>query len=181
MEALDFADNRYGDEAAPEIESLARTSQAAAGIVSLIRDDSGRVVANWVIHVANTPAFRAWPHLSLAELQRSVPDLIEAILAAIRFGQGDRTSDAIARTVDVAAEHGCGRGRSGFPIGALLAEFKALREELCAALNRATGDDPGWYDAAREVEMRLNTTLDLVLIEAAEGWVAGAHPQTDDA
>lgn len=177
MEALDTDDLPAGEAVKLPLDD--RTTQAA-GIVTLLRDDSNRVLGNWVIHVANTPAFRAWRNLGLAELQDSVPELIEAILAAIRVTASDRTSESVAQAIDVAAGHGRARGQAGFPIAALLAEFKALREELGAALHRAAGDDPAWHEATRELETRLNTTLDLALIEAAEGWVEGAFPPTAD-
>lgn len=177
MDALDISDQSSGE--APGVFRDDRTVQAA-GIIALLRDDSGRVLGNWVIHVANTPAFRAWPNLGLAELQNSVPDLIETVLAAIRVTTNDRTSEMIGHARDVAVDHGRERGRSGFPISALLAEFKALREELGAALRRVAGDDPAWYEAARELETRLHTTLDITMIEAAEGWVEGAYPRTAD-
>ena len=167
MDAIDTSD-------VAAVEPLSRTR----GIVELVQDDADRVVANWVIHVANTPAFRAWPTLGLAALQRSVPDLIDAVLAAIRVIEPDRISEWSARVVELATEHGRERGHAGFPIGALLAEFKALRAELCAALYRATGDDSAQREAAHTLGIRLNTTLDVALIQAAEGWVDGARSRT---
>lgn len=177
MEILDTDDLLPGASATFVLDN--RTTQTA-GIVALLRDDSNRVLGNWVIHVANTPAFRAWRNLGLAELQDSVPELIEAILTAIRATAADHASEPVIQAIEVAASHGLARGQSGFPIAALLAEFKALREELGAALHRAAGDDPAWHEATRELEARLNTTLDLALIEAAEGWVKGAFPRTAD-
>ncbi|MGI8644101.1 MAG: RsbRD N-terminal domain-containing protein [Thermomicrobiales bacterium] len=177
MEAIDVSG---APAVSPSETPLHDQTTTSSGIVALVKDDSNRVVANWVIHVANTPAFRAWPSLGLAELQDSVPELIEAILATIRVAGPGRTDDSIANTVDVATNHGRKRGQAGFPIGALLSEFKALRQELCASLRRVTGDDPAWHDAALELETRLNTTIDIALIEAAEGWVDGVQPRTAD-
>ncbi len=142
-----------------------------ASIIELLRGDLDRVVANWVLRVANMPAFRAWPDLGLDQLKDAVPDLIDATMIVMSMTNPERDPEPLARAVEIAAEHGRKRGRDGFPIGALLAEFQALREELRSALPRVAGDDLARYDVARKLEGQLIQTVDAALIEAAEAWV----------
>ncbi|HEV2107295.1 MAG TPA: RsbRD N-terminal domain-containing protein [Thermomicrobiales bacterium] len=150
---------------------LSDPARRVASIIELLRGDADRIVANWVLRVANMPAFRAWPDLGLDQLKDAVPDLIDATMTAMSTTEPERDLEPRARAVEIAAELGRGRGRDGFPIGAVLAEFQTLREELRSALSRVVGDDPARYDVARNLEEQLIQTVDAAVIEAAEAWV----------
>ncbi|MEJ7763718.1 MAG: hypothetical protein WKF80_13070 [Thermomicrobiales bacterium] len=140
-------------------------------VIDQLQADSARMVANWVLQVANMPAFRAWPDLSLTKLQESIPALLGATLLAMRSPDPSRDPEPQARAIEVAERHGRARADDAFPIGVLLAEFQAMRAELRLAILRIADAEPGMVEVARELEGRLTQTLDAAIIAAAEGWV----------
>lgn len=147
-------------------------------VVARLQTDAGRIIANWVLRVANLPAFRAVPGLALAQLQDGVPDLLEATLDALLSPDAAVDPEPLARVTDVAASHGRTRAAEGFPIGVMLAEFQELRAEVGTAIARLAEADAPLVEAPRELQGRLDHTLDSALIHAAEAWVAAAHPAT---
>lgn len=150
-------------------------------VITLLRGDSDHIVANWVLRVANMPAFRAWPELGLDQLKDTIPDLIDAMLTIVSADDPERDPEALARVVEIAAEHGRERARNGFPIGAVLAEYQALREEMHIVLRRIADEDLAWQGGARELERRVNHVIDAGLIDAAEAWVDEALNQAQSA
>lgn len=176
-------DTRAGDVEFLEIASVEMGDPASqiGNVITFLRDDSDRIVANWVIRVANMPAFRAWPELGLDELKDTIPDLIDATLTIVSVDDPERDPEALARVVEIAAEHGRERARNGFPIGAVVAEYQALREELHIVLHRIADEDLAWREGSRELERRVNHVIDAGLIDAAEAWVDEALNQAQPA
>jgi hypothetical protein len=154
----------------------AAQSSPVGHLVAYLQAESARIIANWVLRVANLPAFRAVPELALAELQDGVPDLVAAALDALLTPDPDVDLEPLARVTELARRHGRTRATEGFPIGVTLAGFQALRAEIGAAMARAADAEPALADARRELRDRLDHTLDSALIHAAEAWVAARLP-----
>jgi len=164
-------DDLMGGERVPGNDLLGAGPGGSVGqVIDQLRDDAARLIANWVLRVANMPAFRAWPDLSLVELQESVPALLNATLLAMRSPDPSRDPEPVSRAIEAAERHGQARADDAFPIGVLIAEFQALRAELRTAILRITEGAPEMVDVARELEGRLIQTFDAATIAAAEGW-----------
>lgn len=170
--AINSIDALIGRERSPGSIEVGGGPAASVGqVIDQLQGDSARMIANWVLRVANMPAFRAWPDLSLVELQESIPALLNATLLAMRSPDPSRDPEPESRAIEVAERHGQARAGDAFPIGVLLAEFQAMRAELLLAILRIADGGPELGDVARELEGRLTRTLDVVTIAAAEGWV----------
>lgn len=148
------------------------TPSPAARAAALLRDQAFRIMANWSLRVANLPAFRAVPDLSLHQLQDTIPEILDAALVAIATSDPTVDPESLQRAVDLAAVHGCKRAEEGFAIGDLLAEFQQLRVEVWAALWRVIEGDAQLFDTFRALQERLSHTFDSLMIAAAESWVA---------
>ena len=140
--------------------------------IDRIRADSERTLANWAVRVADLPAFRAVPALDLAGLQDGVPALMATVLDAALLGDPAVDPDPRGRVAAAAAEHGRVRGAADFPIGALLAEYQALRAEIRAATERVARADAALGEAARDLQGHLGAVLDAAVIHAAEAWAS---------
>lgn len=142
-----------------------------ARVAALLSRQTHRIVANWVLRVANLPEFRATPNLGLNQLQDGIPALLEAALTAV--GTSDPTIDPapLEWAQELAAAHGRAREAEGFTIGVVLAEYQQLRMEVWAALWRIVDADPTPADVPRELQSRLSSTFDSLAIAAAEAWV----------
>ena len=161
----------FGTEQAGEDNASAQPSPAGRVVVALRRDAS-RVLANWALRVANLPAFRAVPDLRLAEIQNAMPATLAAVPAATATIDPTIDTEPLAYAGEVAAAHGRKRRETGFDLGVMLTEFGHLRSEVWAAVYRIVDEDPSLAAAPRELQERLNPTLDAVLIAAAEAWLA---------
>ncbi|GIW04390.1 MAG: hypothetical protein KatS3mg059_1010 [Thermomicrobiales bacterium] len=150
------------------IEAPSPAPRAAA----LLRDQAARIMANWSLRVANLPAFRAMPDLSLRQLQATIPAILDAALATIATSDPSVDPGALQRALDLAAEHGKNRANEGFAVGDVLAEFQELRVEVWSALWRVIEDDVHLLNALRALQERLSHTFDSLMIAAAESWVA---------
>jgi hypothetical protein len=148
------------------------TPSPAARAAVLLRDQAARIMANWALRVANLPAFRAMPDLSLSQLQDTMPEILDAALVAIATSDPTVDPEPLQRAVDLAAMHGRKRAEDSFSIGDLLAEFQQLRVEAWAALWRVIEEDAQLFDTLRALQERLSHTLDSLMIAAAESWVA---------
>src|SRR5687768_5931520 len=71
-----------GDET-PIDEELIATPTPLARVTLELQEQSSRIVANWALRVSTFPTFRATPDINLAQLQEGVPELLDAVLAAI--------------------------------------------------------------------------------------------------
>lgn len=137
-----------------------------------MRADGSRIITNWALRVANLPAFRAIPDLSLTRLQEGMPSLLTTLLAALAIADPDVDPEPLAAAATEATEHGRIRAVEGFPIGVLLAEFHHLRAEVEAAVLRIVEDDPAVTSALAEMQSRLTSTFGTLAVATAEGWAA---------
>ena len=143
-------------------------------VMGTLRAEASRITTNWVLRVANLPAFRAVPNLHLTQIQDVMPDILQATLVALATPDPAVDPEPLARVGSLASEHGGRRAASGFPIGVALAEFQELRAELWAAILRAAAEDVALADAPLELQERLNRAIDTAMIQAAEAWAATA-------
>ncbi len=143
----------------------------AARAATLLRDQAARIMANWALRVANLPAFRARPDLSLSQLQDTIPEILDAALVAMATSDPTVDPESLQRALDLAAMHGRKRAEESFAIGDLLEEYQQLRAEVWAALWRVIEGDAQLFDALRALQERLSHTFDSLMIAAAESWV----------
>lgn len=174
IDARDDQDHEYEDEESPlsEEELIAATPQPSARVSQGMRDQSGRILANWSMRVTTIPEFRATPDINLAQLQEGMPELLEAALAAIAASDPAIDSAVQTRADELATAHGRRRASEGFSIGVLIAELQELRAELWAAILRIVEIDPALSDVLITIQERLGRTFDPLIVEAAEAWVA---------
>src|SRR5688500_6057289 len=110
--------------------------------------------------------------MDYAALRDHASEMLSAIVADLRTPQTDAeqsekskgNAEAVADTTDTAAEvHGSGRAESGFTVGEMVAEYRALRASVIrlwtAACGSLTGDD-------LEDLMRFNEAIDQSLAES---------------
>ncbi len=139
-------------------------------VTESLRADESRIVTNWALRVANLPAFRAIPDLSLTGLQEGIPSLLTALLAALAIGDSTLDAEPLAQVADEAAKHGRVRAVKGFPIGVVVRECHHLRAEVWAAILRIVAEDPAGESALAEMRSRVDGTFDTIAVAAAEGW-----------
>jgi hypothetical protein len=198
--ALDrFGTNRLGSDRLETDRLLAVGLRSREGRVhASLRADAGRLLANWVVRIANLPVYRARPDLRLEQVMEGLPTLLHAALQAVSTADPALDPEPAARAAEVATEHGRRRAAGGFPIGAVLAELRELHGALLAEVWRIADEPaqpapsaqsvapptapPGLPGDAggmpRSVVERLAATMDSLFEAAAEGWVAGSAAPT---
>ena len=139
-------------------------------VLPLVRGQSSRIVLNWALRVATLPAFRAQPNMGLAELQRSVPEMLTAALNALETPDWGIDPDPLQTATAFAERHGARRADEGFPISLMLEELQQLRIELGSAIHRAADAQPQADRIGRELPERLNLTFDAMINAAATAW-----------
>jgi hypothetical protein len=154
-----------------EGELTAAMPTPEARVAHALREQSSRILANWAVRVSTFPTFRATPDINLAQLQEGLPELLDALLAAL--ATPDPALDPIlqSRIADLAAEQGRKRATDGFSIGVLISELTELRAELWAAILRITDDDPSLAGTPLLLQERLRGAFDPLIVDAAEAWV----------
>ena len=145
---------------------------AVARVGALLRAQQGRIAANWALRVATLPAFRAMPDLALGDVQRRIPELLDAALIAISSSDPTVDPRPLEYATKLAAAHGRARLQDDFGIGDVLAEFHALRREVWAVLWRTVELKGVSAEPMRELESRLSETFDALTVAAAEAWAA---------
>ncbi len=150
-------------ELAPRVTPVAR-------IIAGLREQQTRVIANWAVRVSTLPVFRASPGLGLDDIQRDIPALLDAALAAVEVGDHAVDDLPLEQASTLAARHAAARHAHGFGLPVVLAEMHALRQETWSALWRMMERAPNLLGSLREVERRLSETFDSLAIAAAEGW-----------
>ena len=164
----------WSTDDAPVVDEAAR---AVPRIVAQVWEQKSRIIANWLLRVANLPAFRAMPDLRLEDVQRHIPEVLDGALTAIATSDPTLDPEPLARATNLASAHGRARLSDDFSVGDVLAEFHALRREVGSALWRVVDGDSGSIAILREIDTRLSTTFDAIAIAAAEAW-AGARNAT---
>src|SRR4051812_2942349 len=87
----------------------------AIRFVGLLREESSRILTNWSMRIATLPVFRASPELALDDLQRGIPELLDATLQAVSVSPYEYDREPMEMATRVAASHGAERSLS-FPI-----------------------------------------------------------------
>ena len=139
-------------------------------LADFIATNKEAILAEWVTFAQSSgPAARTMDH---AALRDHASEMLSAIVADLRTPQTDAeqsekskgNAEAVADATDTAAEvHGSGRAESGFTVGEMVAEYRALRASVIrlwtAACGSLTGDD-------LEDLMRFNEAIDQSLAES---------------
>jgi hypothetical protein len=137
-------------------------------LAGLIRDDSARILANWAMRVSTLPTFRAIPELALDDLQQDMPDLLNAILAAVNVSPYELDQAPIEAAAIKADAHGSKRANT-FPIDVVLSEIQALQREVRNAIWRNAAEIP--VAAVHELDERLNEVFEVAERSIAAAWV----------
>jgi hypothetical protein len=161
-------------DGAPVIDDIApaEIKWTVPVLVTSLREQKTRIVANWALRVANLPAFRAMPDLGLDDVQRRIPALLDGALAAMATSDPTMDPGPIERAADMAAAHGRARLLADFGIGDVLTEFHTLRNEVWSALWRVVETSDKSFSSVRDLDDRLRETFDVIEIAAAEAWAA---------
>jgi hypothetical protein len=165
VEVVDPADNEA------ESEPPERREPEPAAIVPRLKEQSSRILANWVVRTANLPEFRATPRIALRQLEDRIPAVLDAVFAALASSGGSIDPVLIVDATRLAREHGAARAAEQFDAGVILAEYQQLRDEVWRALWRIVDAEPEMAAAPRRLQPRLDLLFDSLGIHAIEGWV----------
>jgi hypothetical protein len=164
-EEIDPADNEA------ESEPPERPEPEPAAIVPRLKEQSSRILANWVVRTANLPEFRATPGIELRRLEDRVPAVLDAVFTALASSGRSVDPVLIGEATRLAREHGQARAAEQFEAGVVLAEYQQLRDEVWRALWRLVDAEPQLSAAPRRLQARLDLLFDSLSIHAIEGWV----------
>ena len=142
---------------------------AASSLSRFIRDNAEPILAEWETFARSLPGGEA---MNVAALRDHAKEMLSAIAADLERPQSDRAQDekargerdaGDARDTTPAQEHGTGRAGSGFTVGQMVAEFRALR----ASVTRL------WLDERAELAhtdltdlVRFNEAIDQAIAES---------------
>ncbi|HEV2528938.1 MAG TPA: hypothetical protein VGT61_10880 [Thermomicrobiales bacterium] len=135
-------------------------------------------LSDWVLRVANLPAFRADPELDLERLRGEIAPLFEAIVDAILVHDPVYDDEPGTRIAEAAGRHGDQRRKIDIPIGTLLTELHELRQVITRAMS-GWAETAGRHPALASLTLRLERAIDTASIAAATSWVAGTAPSRD--
>ena len=128
------------------------------------------IIAEWVAFaetcgpVARTMDLAALRDHALEMLQQIAADLRTPQTAAEQVAKSRGDAEPVAGAADTAAEvHGAGRAESGFTVGEMVAEYRALRASVVRLWTRANGSLTG---ADLGDLMRFNEAIDQALAES---------------
>ena len=173
--ALDrFGTDRLGSATLETDRLLAGDQRARSPEVRLqagLRADAGRLLANWVVRIANLPVYRARPDLALDQLMDGLPGLVHAVLRAVATTDPGLETDPATHAADVAADLARRRAAAGFSAGAIQAEFCELHLEVLSQVWRlvdetSTAGEATW--TPRATIERLAGTIGELSVAAAE-------------
>ena len=108
----------------------------ASPLSRFIRDKTEPILAEWETFARSLPGGEA---MNVAALRDHAKEMLLAIATDLERPQSDRAQDekarggsdaGAARDTTAAQEHGTGRAGSGFTIGQMVAEFRALRASV---------------------------------------------------
>jgi hypothetical protein len=185
-----FGTDRLGDEQLETDRLLAiahRHRSPEARLQAALRSEAGRLLANWIVRIANLPVYRAQPNLRLDQLMDGLPAVVHAMLQSIGTADPAVEPEPGARAVEVAAAHARRRAQAGFPVGAVLAELRELHAELLTQLWRLLDELSTTAETAaapRSLIDRLAAAIGELQIAAADAWTAVMLPaggQSDEA
>jgi hypothetical protein len=185
-----FGTDRLGDEQLETDRLLAiahRHRSPEVRLQAALRSEAGRLLANWIVRIANLPVYRAQPNLRLDQLMDGLPAVVHAVLQSIGTADPGVEPEPGARAVEVAAAHARRRAQAGFPVGAVLAELRELHAELLSQLWRLLDEltPTGETVAAPRTSIdRLAAAIGELQIAAADAWATVMLPaegQTNEA
>ena len=115
---------------------VAATPPATLRLSRFLRDNVEPILAEWETFARSLPGGEA---MNVAALRDHAKEMLVAVAADLERPQSDRAQDekargerdaAAARDTTAAQEHGTGRAGSGFTVGQMVAEFRALRASV---------------------------------------------------
>jgi signal transduction histidine kinase len=149
--------------------SFAPDLPASPRLSHFLRDKVEPILAEWETFARSLPGGGA---MNVAALRDHAKEMLIAIAADLERPQSDRAQDekarggsdaATARDTTAAQEHGTGRAGSGFTIGQMVAEFRALR----ASVTRLwLAEDVEWAHTDLTDLIRFNEAIDQAIAES---------------
>ena len=115
---------------------VATYEPGAPTLSRFIRDNAEPILAEWETFARSLPGGGA---MNVTALRDHAKEMLLAIAADLERPQSDRAQDekargerdaGVARETTAAQEHGTGRAGSGFTVGQMVAEFRALRASV---------------------------------------------------
>ncbi|HXT14917.1 MAG TPA: sensor histidine kinase [Gemmatimonadaceae bacterium] len=136
---------------------------------SFIRQHSSRILTEWETFARALPLGESMSVVGLRDHARAMLDVIAADLETPQTAREQtEKSKGLApaerrATLSAAAEHGYGRAASGFTVGQMVAEFRALR----ASVTRLwTAQQDGFGQAELDDLVRFNEAIDQAIAES---------------
>jgi signal transduction histidine kinase len=148
---------------------VAEQSVAPPRLSRFIRDNAEPILAEWETFARSLPGGGA---MDVAALRDHAKEMLLAIAADLERPQSDRVQDEKARgerdalevrEATAAQEHGTGRAGSGFTVGQMVAEFRALRASV-TRLWLAEAQDGALTDLTDLI--RFNEAIDQAIAES---------------
>ena len=139
-------------------------------LADFIENNTEPIIAEWVTFAESSGP--AGATMDRAALRDHAVEMLEVIVTDLRTPQssaeqtekGKGNSDSAPAEPDTAAEvHGSGRAESGFTIGEMVSEYRALRASVIRLWTKANGTLTG---ADLEDLMRFNEAIDQALAES---------------
>jgi signal transduction histidine kinase len=149
--------------------AVAEQSLATPRLSRFIRDNAEPILAEWETFARSLPGGGA---MDVAALRDHAKEMLLAIAADLERPQSDRVQDEKARgerdalevrEATAAQEHGTGRAGSGFTVGQMVAEFRALRASV-TRLWLAEAQDGALTDLTDLI--RFNEAIDQAIAES---------------
>ena len=142
---------------------------AASRLARFIRESTEPILAEWETFARSLPGGEA---MNVVALRDHAKEMLVAIAADLERPQSDRAQDekargardaGTARDTTAAQEHGTGRAGSGFTIGQMVAEFRALR----ASVTRLwLAEETDWAHTDLTELIRFNEAIDQAIAES---------------
>jgi signal transduction histidine kinase len=148
---------------------LAAEQPAVSTLSRFLRDNAESILAEWETFARSLPGGEA---MNVAALRDHAKEMLSAIAADLERPQSDRAQDekarggrdaSAARDTTAAQEHGTGRAGSGFTVGQMVAEFRALRASV-TRLWLAEREEWAYTDLTDLV--RFNEAIDQAIAES---------------
>lgn len=138
-----------------------------------LRQEAGRLFANWVVRAMNLPQFRARPDLPLAAVKTGMPELVVATLEAVSTADPALNPEVQMAVAQAAVALARRRAVQGFSLREVLTELQEWSLELLTAVWRAVDDQPTLAGAPRVVIERLAQLTFEAATAVAEDWIVG--------
>ncbi len=145
---------------------------AAPRLARFIRDSAEQILAEWETFARSLPGGDA---MDVEALRDHAKDMLLVIAGDLERPQSDRAQDekargerdaAATRGATAAQEHGTGRAGSGFTVGHMVAEFRALRASV-TRLWLAEQSGPASTDLTDLTDLiRFNEAIDQAIAES---------------